>query len=216
MDCTVHGVAKNQTQLSSFHCSFQVPCISDIVQYLSFSVWLISLSIMPSKSTQFAVNSLTIFLPWVLARAKREREEEGKLAAPDQRTDFSRCLAWSHTCLTGDCGHAGLRGMVWDSLLSCCVIWSPSSPSVAQSCLNLRDPMDCSTPSPWVCSNSCPSSQWCHPTTSSSVIPFSSCPQSFPASRSFPMSQFFASGGQSIGASTLASVLPMSIRVDFL
>ena len=144
MDCIVHGVTKNRTRLSGFHCSFQIPCISEIIQYLSFSVWLIALSIMPSKSTQFAVNSLTILLPWVLAGAKREREEERKLAAPDQETGFSRCPAWSHTCLTDNCGHAGLRGMVWDSLLSCCVIWSPS-PSVAHLCLTLW-PMDCSTP----------------------------------------------------------------------
>ena len=60
------------------------------------------------------------------------------------------------------------------------------------------------------CSNSCPSSQWCHPTISSSVIPFSSCLQSFPASGSFPMNQFFTSGGQSVGAS--ASVLWMNIQ----
>ena len=59
-------------------------------------------------------------------------------------------------------------------------------------------------------SNSCPSSWWCHPTISSSVIPFSSCPQSFPASGSFTMSQFFPLGGQSIGA--LTSVLPMNIQ----
>ena len=58
--------------------------------------------------------------------------------------------------------------------------------------------------------NSCPSSQWCHPTISSSVIPFSSCLQSFPAIVSFPTSQLFASGGQSIGVSALASVLPMN------
>ena len=61
-------------------------------------------------------------------------------------------------------------------------------------------------------SNSCLLSQWCHPTISSSVVPFSSCLQSFPASGSFPMSQFFASGGQSIGVSTSASVLPMNIQ----
>ena len=60
-----------------------------------------------------------------------------------------------------------------------------------------------------VCSDSCPLSRWCHPTISSSVVPFSSCPQSFPASGSFPMSQFFTSGGQSIGVSASASVLPM-------
>ena len=66
--------------------------------------------------------------------------------------------------------------------------------------------------SPRVCSNSCPSSQWCYPTILFSVIPFSSCPQSFPASGSFPVSLFFPSGGQSIGASALASVLPMNIQ----
>ena len=59
---------------------------------------------------------------------------------------------------------------------------------------------------------SCPSSQWCHPAVSSSVIPFSSCPQSLPASGSFPMSQLFAWGGQSVGVSALASVLPMNTQ----
>ena len=63
-----------------------------------------------------------------------------------------------------------------------------------------------------VCSNSCPLSQWCHPIILSSVIPFSSCLQSFSASVSFPMSQLFASGGRSIGTSASASVLPMNIQ----
>ena len=72
--------------------------------------------------------------------------------------------------------------------------------------------LPCPSLSTIVCSNSCSLSQWCHPTISSSVIPFSSCPQSFPASGSFPMSQFFASGGQSIGVSASASVLPMNIQ----
>ena len=70
----------------------------------------------------------------------------------------------------------------------------------------------CSLPTPGGYSNSCPLSQWCHPTISSSVVPFSSCPQSFPASGSFPMNQFFASGGQSIGVSASTSVLPMNIQ----
>ena len=70
----------------------------------------------------------------------------------------------------------------------------------------------CPSPTPGVYSNSCPSSQWCHPAISSSVIPFFSCPQSLPASRSFPMSQLFAWGGQSIGVSASASVLPMSTQ----
>ena len=79
------------------------------------------------------------------------------------------------------------------------------------------DPTDHSTsahyfsPSPRVCPNPCPLNQWVHPTTSSSVIPFS-CPRSFPASGSFPMSRPFASGGQSIRASASASVLPMDIQ----
>ena len=64
----------------------------------------------------------------------------------------------------------------------------------------------CPSLSPWICSHSCPLSQWCHPTISSSVTPFSSCPQSFPASGPFPMSQLFASGGQSVGTSAAASI----------
>ena len=72
--------------------------------------------------------------------------------------------------------------------------------------------LPCPSPTPGACSNSRPLSQWCHPTISSSVICFSSCPQSFPASGSFPMSQLFTSGDQSIGVSASASVLPMNIQ----
>ena len=90
--------------------------------------------------------------------------------------------------------------------------------SVAQSCPTLwphelqhaRPP--CPSPTPEVYSNSCPSSQWCHPAISSSVVPFPPCPQSLPASGSFPISQLFAWGGQSIGASASASVLPMNTQ----
>ena len=70
----------------------------------------------------------------------------------------------------------------------------------------------CSSPTPRTCSNSCPSGQWCHPTISFSVIPYSSCLQSFPASGSVQMSKLFTSGGQSIGISALALVLPMNIQ----
>ena len=70
----------------------------------------------------------------------------------------------------------------------------------------------CPSPTPRVYSNSCPLSWWCHPTISCSVIPFSSCLQSFPASGSFQMSQFLASGGQSFGVSASASVLPKNIQ----
>ena len=91
--------------------------------------------------------------------------------------------------------------------------------SVAQSCPTFCEPWTaarcrppCSSPTPRVYSNSCPLSRWCHPTISSSVVPFSSWLQSFSASRSFPMSQFFTSGGQSIGVSASASVLPVNIQ----
>ena len=70
----------------------------------------------------------------------------------------------------------------------------------------------CPSPTPRVHSDSCPSSQWCHPAISSSVFPFSSYPQSLPASESFPMSQLFAWGGQSIGVSALTSVLPKNTQ----
>ena len=99
--------------------------------------------------------------------------------------------------------------------------------SVAQSCPTLqphglqyaRPPRPSATPR--VYSNSCPLSRWCHPTISSSVVPFSSCLQSFPASGTFQMSQLFTSGGQSIGVSASTSVLPMNIqdwsfRIDWL
>ena len=72
--------------------------------------------------------------------------------------------------------------------------------------------LPCPSPTLGACSNSCPSSRWCHPTISSSVVPFSSCLQSFPASGSFPKSQFFTSGGQSIGVLASSSVLPMNIQ----
>ena len=72
--------------------------------------------------------------------------------------------------------------------------------------------LPCPSPTPGVHSDSRPSSQWCHPAISSSVIPFSSCPQSLPASGSFPMSQLFPWGGQSIGVSASASVLPMNTQ----
>ena len=87
---------------------------------------------------------------------------------------------------------------------SCSVVSDSLQPHEPQ---HARPP--CPSPTPRVHPNPYPSSQWCHPTISSSVIPFSSCPQSFPALGSFQMSQLFASGGQSIGASASTSALPM-------
>ena len=104
---------------------------------------------------------------------------------------------------------------------SICWTWVKMSgqfSSVAQSCLTLqlhesqhaRPP--CPSPTPGVHSNSCPTNQWCHPAISSSFIPFSSCPQSLPAPGSFPISQLFSWGGQSIGVSASASVLPVNTK----
>ena len=104
-------------------------------------------------------------------------------------------------------------------------MWPAGESSVAQSCLTLGYPMDCSAPGFLVhhqlseLAQTCPSSQWCHSTISSSVVPFSSCPQSFPASGSSLISQLFSSGGQSIGFSASSSVLPIgliSFRMDWL
>ena len=103
------------------------------------------------------------------------------------------------------------------------LLWNTVVCLAVQSCSTLCDPMDCSTPGlpvhhqlPGACSDSCPSSRGCHPTISPSVIPFSSCLQSCPASGSFSVSQSFASGGQSIGVSAPVSVFPVNIQDWFL
>ena len=90
---------------------------------------------------------------------------------------------------------------------SCSVVSDSLRPHELQ---HARPP--CPSPTLGVYSNPCPLSQWCHPAISSSVVPFSSCPQSLPESESFPMSQLFAWGGQSIGVSASASVLPMNTQ----
>ena len=104
-------------------------------------------------------------------------------------------------------------GKQTSELLTCSVQFSCSvmSDSLRPHGLHHARP-PCLSPTPGACSNSCPSNHRCHPTISSSVIPFSSCLQSFPASGSFPVNQFFESGGQSIGASVSASVRPMNIH----
>ena len=106
--------------------------------------------------------------------------------------------------------------MPWELLLEICFSSVQFSRSVVSDSWWLhglqhtRPP--CPSPTPGVYSNSCPLSQWCHPTISSSVVPFSPCLQLFPASGSFQLSQFFTSGGQSIGLSASASILPKNIQ----
>ena len=113
--------------------------------------------------------------------------------------DSSKCWTWADKKL-----HKWVRCAAFSSV--------QSSHSVVSDSLWPHEPQHarppCPSPSPGVHSDSCPSSQWCHPTISSSVIPFSSCPQSLPASKSFPMSQLFTWGGQSTGVSALASFPP--------
>ena len=106
--------------------------------------------------------------------------------------------------------------MVWSVQFSRSVVSDSLRPHGLQ---HTRPP--CPSPTPGVYPNSCPLSRWCHPTISSSVVPFSSCLQSFPASEFFQMSQLFASGGRNIGASPSTSVLPIntqdiSFRMDWL
>jgi len=120
---------------------------------------------------------------------------------------MSTAVDWGKYCWgkTGGHGYKVLRELLLVVVFGCSVI---SDYLQSHGLQHARLP--CPSPSPGACSNSCPLNQWYHPNISSSVIPFSSWPQSFPASGSFPMSQLFTSGGQSIGAST--SVLPMNIQ----
>ena len=97
--------------------------------------------------------------------------------------------------------------LIYSIQFSCSVMSNSLLPHESQ---HAKPP--CPSPTPGVHSNSCPSSRWCHPAISSSVIPFSSCPLSLPTLESFPMSQLFARGGQSIGVSVLASVLPKNTQ----
>ena len=124
------------------------------------------------------------------------------------------------TCQTVLCWHNWLR-LLWCSGYPGLYRFSSFQfSSVTQSCckdsLQPHEPQHsrppCPSPTPEVYPNSCPSSQWCHPAISSSVIPFSSCPQSLPASESFPMSQLFTWDGQSIWVSDSTSVPPMNIQ----
>ena len=115
---------------------------------------------------------------------------------------------------------SGTPSLVFSVYLKCLCSWLLLlfSHSVVSDSLQPRGlqhtRLPCPSPTPGTCSNSCPLIRWCHPTISPSVVPFS-CLQSFPASESFPMSHFFASGSQRIGASTLTTVLPMNIQDCF-
>ena len=111
--------------------------------------------------------------------------------------------SWT-TRLINSCIHHNQESVQFSSVTQLCPTLQPHGLQHAR--------LPCPSPAPRAYSNACPSSQWCHSTISSSVVPFSSCLQSFSASGSFQMSQFFTSGGQSIGVSASTSVLPMNIQ----
>ena len=125
---------------------------------------------------------------------------------------------WEEEYIIYTLGYISKNHEFWNSLPHGCWSWDSVqfSRSVVSDSLQPHGlqhaRLPCTSPTPRACSNSCPSSQWCHPTISSSVVPFSSRLQSFPASGCFQMSQLFASGGQSIGVSASTSVLPMNIQ----
>ena len=134
------------------------------------------------------------------------QEDSYQWILPQSTSIRSLSLEWGHSHLppTGDCPVLG----------SCCSVAVMSCSLQPHELQHAR--LCCPSLPPRVCSSSYPLSQWCHPTISSSVVPFYSCPQSFPASGSFPVSQLFASSSQSIGASATASVLQMNIQGWFL
>ena len=135
-------------------------------------------------------------------------------------------LSNSRVCSLGtqwiETNHRASPGLVHAPLIHSCDLRQLGTYSVQFSCLVMSDSLwphelqharpPCPSSTPGVYSNSCPLSQWCHPAISSSVVPFSSCPQSLPASGLFPMGQLFAWGGQSIGVSASASLLPMNTQ----
>ena len=164
--------------------------------------------------------ALECYSPW----GRTQRDMSGWLNNNNVETmDYLEPTAWLYTacteyhyfpwkCKVSFCSHMGsLSPLGVQFHRWCCAVLSCSVMSDSlRACGEQHTRLPCPSPHPGVCSNSCPLNQWCHPAISSFVIPFFFCPQSFPTSRSFPISRLFASGGQRIGAS--ASVRPMNIQ----
>ena len=166
---------------------------------------------------QMVKNLAAMWETWIWSLGWEDPLQEGVATHPSILAQYSCPSPWTEEPGGPQIGHVLQRvGYNWATKHT--HTESVQFNSVAQSCLTLFTPWTAawqaflSIAHSGVYSNSCPLSQWCHPTISSSVIPFSSCLQSFPASGSFQMSQFFASGGQSIGASASASVLSMNVQ----
>ena len=164
---------------------------------------------------------------WIMSLTTRGQKEDS-----NWKRTWVWVWVWVWVCVKRDSSpllftlqHSYIHSDLWFSGLLPCTgflylsLRSVQFSSVTQSCPTLCNPQawqharpPCPSPTPGVHPNPCPLSRWCHPTISSSVVPFSSYLQSFPASGSFPISQFFTSGGQNIGALASASVLPMNIQ----
>ena len=160
-------------------------------------------------ATHFSI--LAWRIPWT--------EEPGGLQSIGRKSQTGLKLLSTHACtiLCTDSWKSLLNGLCSSEVIPTWPLNSIQfSRSVMTDSLQLHELQHarppCPSPTPGVHSNSCPSSQWCHPAISSSVISFSSCPQSLPASESFPMSQLFPWGGQRTGVSALASFLPKNTQ----
>ena len=147
-----------------------------------------------------------LFHGWILTNLEEEYQSFSKFSKNRSRENTSNFILWDQHHIDTE----AIQKYVWN-LSSVQFSSSVMSDSLWPHGLQ-HTRLPCPSPTPEACSNTCPSSRWCHPIISSSVSPFSSWLQSFPASGSFPMSQFFTPGGQSIGASASVSVLPMSIQ----
>ena len=184
---------KHKNTFSPFH---RVPklislCLGDIVTQLKISIS----SYFQIGMAWWLSSHQWEFYFWVGQHHRLNEHEFQQTLGNSKRQ--GRCSSWGH------------KQWIWLS------DWTTTTTisSVQFSCSVLSDslrPYELQHARPH--SNPCPSSRWCHPTISSSVVPFSSCPQSFPASGSFPMSQFFVSGGQIIGVSASTSVLPKNTQ----
>ena len=150
----------------------------------------------------------------------RGKKETGCKRAGDRDVLYHHCNCAHMTVSTCQNPSNHTLTLLSTNVIICKFSSVPFSRSVMSDSLWPHEPQHtrppCPSPTPRVYANPCPTSRWCHPTISSSAVPLSSCPQSFQASGSFPMSQLFASGGQNIGVSASTSVFPMKTQTDLL
>ena len=190
----------------------RIPCLHYLPEFAQTHVLWVSDAINISSSTSRFSFCLQSSHSWRLFQWVFQLGSQSIGASASELILPMNILGWVPLGLTGLISllSKGLSGVFPNTLVQSLSVRFFVTPGMHHA----RPP--CPSPTPKACSNSCPSSKWCHPTISSSVVPFSSCLQSFPASGSFPVSQLFTSGGQSTGASASSSVLPMNIQDWFL